>query len=543
MKKVLFITYYWPPSGKASLQWPLKISKHLPSLGWMPSVLTVDEDTFTQKDETFLTEIPRNVNVIKARSYEPFDIYKRFIGKRKDDQLVASETISNENRGFAHRLSIWIRMNIFIPDARVGWYFPAVKNGAKYLSNEKVEAIISIGPPHTTHLVGKKLSSQFKIPHIPVLIDPWVDISYYKNFKRSRITLSIDNRFEKSVLENARKIVFVTETMKADYVKKYPFIKEKSNVLYWGFSEEDFNLSPRMSTRKASDEEIILHAGNIFDHQNPKYFWQTIRNEIDKGKKLKIVFIDPWVDISYYKNFKRGRITLSIDNRFEKSVLENAGKIVFVTETMKADYMKKYPFIKEKSNVLYWGFSEEDFNLSSSMPTRKASDEEIILHAGNIFDHQDPKHFWQTLRNEINKGKNLKVVFIGTVSPDIRQSIKNSGLDQHTEYKGFLPYREMLNEMMKASYLLVCATEPRHVPGKLFEYLRAGKPIIAFGNGNEEVKGILIEANAGMIFGYNESGEEFFRTSKQFSSDQNYIRKFERKLISSRLSEILSQIV
>ena len=177
------------------------------------------------------------------------------------------------------------------------------------------------------------------------------------------------------------------------------------------------------------------------------------------------------------------------------------------------------------------------------MPTRKASDEEIILHAGNIFDHQDPKHFWQTLRNEINKGKNLKVVFIGTVSPDIRQSIKNSGLDQHTEYKGFLPYREMLNEMMKASYLLVCATEPRHVPGKLFEYLRAGKPIIAFGNGNEEVKKILTEANAGMIFGYNESGEEFFRTSKQFSSDQNYIRKFERKLISSRLSEILSQIV
>ena len=422
MKKVLFITYYWPPSGKASLQWPLKISKHLPSLGWMPSVLTVDEDTFTQKDETFLTEIPRNVNVIKARSYEPFDIYKRFIGKRKDDQLVASETISNENRGFAHRLSIWIRMNIFIPDARVGWYFPAVKNGAKYLSNEKVEAIISIGPPHTAHLVGKKLSSRFMIPHIPV-------------------------------------------------------------------------------------------------------------------------FIDPWVDISYYKNFKRGRITLSIDNRFEKSVLENAGKIVFVTETMKADYVKKYPFIKEKSNVLYWGFSEEDFNLSSSMPTRKASDEEIILHAGNIFDHQDPKHFWQTLRNEINKGKNLKVVFIGTVSPDIRQSIKNSGLDQHTEYKGFLPYREMLNEMMKASYLLVCATEPRHVPGKLFEYLRAGKPIIAFGNGNEEVKKILTEANAGMIFGYNESGEEFFRTSKQFSSDQNYIRNFERKLISSRLSEILSQIV
>jgi hypothetical protein len=57
MKKVLFITYYWPPSGKASLHWPLKIIKHLPSFEWQPLVLTVDEDTFSQKDETFINEI------------------------------------------------------------------------------------------------------------------------------------------------------------------------------------------------------------------------------------------------------------------------------------------------------------------------------------------------------------------------------------------------------------------------------------------------------------------------------------------------------
>ena len=103
MKKVLFITYYWPPSGKASLHWPLKIIKHLPSFGWTPSVLTVDEDTFTQKDETFLKEIPADVKVYKAKSYEPFNIYKKIIGKRKDEQLIASETISKKNNSFAHR--------------------------------------------------------------------------------------------------------------------------------------------------------------------------------------------------------------------------------------------------------------------------------------------------------------------------------------------------------------------------------------------------------------------------------------------------------
>ena len=414
MKKVLFITYYWPPSGKASLHWPLKIIKHLLSFGWRPLVLTVDEDTFTQKDETFLNEIPSEVKIFRAKSFEPFNIYKKIIGKNKDDQLIASETISTKNRSLSHRLSMWIRMNLFIPDARVGWYFPAVKKGMTLLEKDKVDAIVSIGPPHTTHLIAKKLSSQFSLPHIPVFIDPWVDISYYRNFKRSNLTLSIDNSLEKSVLQNAAAIVFVTKTMSEDYEKKYPSIKNKTHVLYWGYSEEDFSLLPK----EVGAEEVILHAGNIFDYQNPKQFWETLKSEIDKGRKLKIVFI-------------------------------------------------------------------------------------------------------------------------GTVSPEIKQSIRNSGLEAYTEYKGFLPYKEMLNEMMKASYLLVSATEPRHVPGKLFEYLRTGKPIIAFGDGNEEVKKILTEANAGMMFSYNESGEEFLKNYPSFKTSKEYVERFERNTISKAFSNLL----
>ena len=421
MKKVLFISYYWPPSGKASLHWPLKIIKHLPSYGWLPSVLTVDEDTFTQKDTTFSDEIPPEVKVIKAKSYEPFDIYKKFMGKKKDEQLIASETISKKNQSFTHRLSIWLRMNLFIPDARVGWYFPAVKTGTNFLSGDKIDAVVSIGPPHTTHLVGKKLAAKFNIPHIPVFIDPWVDISYYKDFKRSRLTISLDKKLEKSVLGNASAIVFVTETMKNDYIKKYPRIENKSNVLYWGYSEEDFK--------------------DLLSSPNP--------NEVGT---------------------------------------------------------------------------------------------EVILHAGNIFDHQNPKKFWLALKSEIDKGRKLKSVFIGTVSPGIKESIKQSGLEQHTDYKGFLPYKNVLNEMMNVDYLLVCTTEPRHVPGKLFEYLRAGKPIIAFGEGNDEVKRIIYEANAGMMFGYHESGEEFFEKCNQIRTNPGMVNRFEREKISEELAIILNSI-
>ncbi len=126
MKKVLFITYYWPPSGKASLHWPLMMIKYLPQFGWQPSVLTVNEDTFSRPDESLLSEVDPSVKVVRTNSYEPFDIYKKFTGRKRDDQLIASETISTTNKNLTHRISIWIRMNLFIPDARAGWYFPGI---------------------------------------------------------------------------------------------------------------------------------------------------------------------------------------------------------------------------------------------------------------------------------------------------------------------------------------------------------------------------------------------------------------------------------
>jgi len=419
MKKVLFVTYYWPPSGKASLHWPLKIMKHLPKYGWQPSVLTVEEDTFSQQDETLSEDISPELKVIRAKSYEPFNIYKKFIGKKKDDQLVTSETISKSNRSLSHRISIWLRMNMFIPDARVGWYFPAVKAARKLIKDEKIDAIVSVGPPHSTHLIGKKISKKLNIPHVPVFIDPWVDIIYYKAFKRSKITLSIDNYLEKTVLKNAKAIVFVTETMKNDYIKKYNYIEGKSNVLYWGYNEEDF-------------ERIIVK--------------------------------------------------------------------------------------------------------------KEQKEEKVLVHAGNIFSYQNPTNFWKQIRKENERGNYMRIKFIGTVDPEIKISITDEGLHEITEYCGFLPYDEMLKNISEADFLLVCASEPRHVPGKLFEYLRTGNPIIAFGNNNEEVRQILDNSNAGTIFNYDESGEEFFSIYKNLKPKPSYLVKFDRKRISEELSKLLNAI-
>jgi glycosyltransferase involved in cell wall biosynthesis len=337
---------------------------------------------------------------------------------------VASETISEANKSLAHIISIWIRMNLFVPDARIGWYFPAVSEGKKILSKNNFDAIISIGPPHSTHVAAMKLSKKTGVPHVPVLIDPWVDIIYYKNFKRSKSTLAFDNFLEKSVMKNANAVIFVTETTRNDYINKYDFLQNKSYVLYWGYNEDDFKSLPPS------------------------------------------------------------------------------------------------PLPKEGRN----------------------ENEEVLVHAGNIFDYQNPKAFWALLKKEIDKGRELKIKFIGTVSPLIKKEIEVAGLNPATRYLGFLPYKKMLEELNNASYLLVCATEKRHVPGKLFEYLRSCKPIIAFGDDNREVKRILEETNAGMIFHYNEDGKIFFDKVETFKTDIAKVKSFDRRNITAELAEILKTI-
>ena len=419
MKKVLFLTYYWPPSGKASLHFPLQLIKHIHDFGWQSTVATVAEDTFTQRDDSLMAEIPSNVTVHKIKSFEPFNLYRKFIGKKDSEPLVASETISKEKTNLSHRISIWIRMNLFIPDARIGWYPVAVNYLKKLLLREKFDAIISVGPPHSVHLVAMRLSKLFKIPHIPIFIDPWVDIIYYKEFKRNALTLRIDNFLERSVLENASRIIFVTKSMRSDFIDKYPFVEKKSTVLYWGYNEENFSNIP--SKGKSSEDKILLHAGNIFDNQNPKRLWKYLRDKISNGEKIKLQFV-------------------------------------------------------------------------------------------------------------------------GTVSPGIKESIIKNDLQHVTEYVGFLPYQEVISKMCEADYLLVCTTEKRHVPGKLFEYLRSQKPILCFGDENPEVSELIKTANAGVFLSYQDSGELFFNNLQSFSTNLSFSKSFDRRKAASILAEELDSL-
>ena len=419
MKKLLFITYFWAPASKATIHWPLKIIKHLPQYGWSPSVLTVNDNYIESRDESLMTHVNPNLKTIKTKAWEPFTLYKKFTGKNSDKPLVDSEAMSSSSAGAKDRMSKWIRWNLFIPDARVGWYPHAVKAGLKELRENAYDAIVTLGPPHSTHLIGKTLSSKTGLPFIPILIDPWTDIVYYKSYKRSRIAIDVDKHFENNVLKQASHVVFVTNSTREDYVAKYSFIKNKSSVLYWGYNEEDF------------------------------------------------------------QNVKR---------------------------------------------------------------TRENSNELVILHSGNIFDYQNPANLWKTLSTMKQEGKKIRIKFTGTVSPLIRSEITNNGLDTVTEYMGILPYKEMLQEVMNADVLLVCPSEKRHIPGKLFEYLRSGNPILAFNDDNPEVKEMIESAVSGMMLKYDDSASEFFRILDTFNPNPEIIKQYDRQNITKDFAVTLNSL-
>jgi hypothetical protein len=417
MKDVLFVTYFWPPSGKATIHWPLGVVRRLGEHGWRASVLTVENEGFERKDESLLARVPENVETVRARAWEPFDLYRKALGKPKGEPLVASETVSKENAGFMKRLTMEIRMQLFVPDARAGWYPRAVKAGAKFMERKKFDAIVTIGPPHTAHLVGRKLAKRAGIPFFPVFVDPWTDIVYYRDFWRNPLTRAVDRRFEKKTVEDAAGVVFVTDTTRRDFAERYPNEREKYRTLYWGFDGEAF---PEFDEKPTREKKRLLHAGNIFDYQNPAAFWRRLARERDEGR---------------------------------------LGEIRFV----------------------------------------------------------------------------------GTVSPGVRRAVGEAGLSPIAKYLGFLPYREAAREMIEADWLLACVTEPRHVPGKLFEYLRAEGKIVAFGDENEEAAAIIRDANAGVLAPYASDGEEFFRRLDEFKTDREFVAKFDRREIARGVARLLEK--
>ena len=209
MKNILVVTYYWPPSGAAAVQRWLKISRKLHKEGHNVVIITTKKGDYPQIDESLLKVIPKDLKVVKTNSINYGTMFK-FLTREK--KLPYGNMITDKKDSFFKRAFYWIRMNFIVPDARVGWVPFAIRAAKKEMSLQKFDAVITTGPPHSTHLVGYFLKKKFGIKWISDFRDPWTNIFYNKKTKRNKFIVKIDKFIEKEVVKNSDYTLLVSKS-------------------------------------------------------------------------------------------------------------------------------------------------------------------------------------------------------------------------------------------------------------------------------------------------------------------------------------------
>lgn len=285
MKKVLIITYYWPPAGGAGVQRVLKFAKYLPQFGWQPIILTVDNPDCPVIDETLLKDIPAECKVYKTKAIEPFELYKKLTGKDKNYKIPSDVITKSTNLSLTERISKWIRINLFIPDAKIGWKYFAVKEGLKIIKNEKVDLIFSTSPPHTVQLIAKKLAKLTKLKWIADFRDPWLEIVHYQNLKRNFLTKIIDKNLEKKVLHNADSIITISDDIINLFKSKIG--EKKYFIIPNGYDETDF----QQIEKSKNDIFTIAYTGVITKTRIPYVFLSALKRFVAENHITNIKFI------------------------------------------------------------------------------------------------------------------------------------------------------------------------------------------------------------------------------------------------------------
>lgn len=269
MKRVLIITYYWPPAGGGGVQRWVKFAKYLNDFGWQPVIFTVENGNYPITDLNLQNEIPDNMEVIKSPIFEPYTWYNRLMGKKKDDKIDANFLSEGKKMGWKDRFAVWIRGNVFIPDARAFWIKPSVKFLKQYLSEHPVDAIISTGPPHTCHLIAYGVKEDFNLPWIVDYRDPWTQIDYFNDLGLTQWARKRHEQLEKKVLDKCSVIVTVGKTMAEDLES---ISKNRKVVITNGFDETD-----RAKTHTVLDNDFsITYIGTMNESRNPEVLWQAL---------------------------------------------------------------------------------------------------------------------------------------------------------------------------------------------------------------------------------------------------------------------------
>jgi hypothetical protein len=430
-KKILIITYYWPPNGGSGVQRWLKFVKYLPLLGWQPFVFTPENSSFSIRDESFSKDIPPEAEIVKIPIWEPHGLFfkaSKALGKKKIQQ---SDFLGDGKKSLFARISGWVRGNFFIPDARIFWVKPSVKFLTRYLEQNQINIIVTTGPPHSLHLIGLRLKKKNpSLKWIADFRDPWSEWDMLESLSASGLARRIHRNLEKRVLLGADRVI----TISPWYVGRLELVRQRPvDLITNGFDEADFGQIQRVATTQFT----IRHVGNIDELRDPRPVMDQIR--------------------------------------------------------------------------------------------------EICIHF--------PEFSTQAC-----------IEFVGSVNSSFKEYVnKDEVLSSVTRFVDHLPHEELVKLYGSTDLqLLILAHKslaPGNIPGKVFEYLASGNPILALGSVDGDVAQILKETKAGEVFERSDKNgiqsyliNRFEDWKEGISNADRDVRSFSRRQMTIKLIKILEEM-
>ena len=382
MKKVLVITYYWPPTGGSGVQRWVKFSKYLPQYGWQPVIYIPENPEMTAVDHSLESDIPEEAVVVKRHITEFYSFYRKLMG-RKDATVKEVNPINSQKKTLKQRLMLMLRGNLFIPDPRVTWVRPSVKFLCRYLKEHPVDVIVSTGPPHSMHLIAMKVARKTGTPWVADFRDPWTKMFYFKHLCLSKWAERKHLRLEREVLDNADVVVAVSPLVQDDFVT---MTSTPVELITNGYDEEDFG-----QVVEPDGYFNVTHTGLFAADGNPETLWEALSEKCSEDAEFR---------------------------------------------------------------------------------------------------------------------KMLRIRFAGKTDPQITASVKAAGLGENLVDCGYQSHTVAVREQKNAAMLILpLRKEPEYkatLPGKLFEYLAARKPVLGIGQTDGAMARILNETGAGVVFNWDD---------------------------------------
>jgi glycosyltransferase involved in cell wall biosynthesis len=276
--KVLIITYYWPPAGGSGVQRWLKFVKYFKEFGIEPIVYTVENANYIKEDKTLLSEVPKEITVLKQTIWQPEQLF--FWKKNKQNKQQVATLTQN-------KLLSFVRGNFFIPDPKVFWIKKSVRFLKKVIKDQKIDIIVSTGPPHSMHLIAQRLKQDTKVKWLADFRDPWSNLYYNEDFNHSIIAKKLHKKLETKVLQQANVVTTVSNSLQKEFSK----IAKNVQVITNGFDTEVVNTSENQLDKKFS----ISYIGLLPKQSHSDLFLKVVKKLIDTNeifrKNIKLNFV------------------------------------------------------------------------------------------------------------------------------------------------------------------------------------------------------------------------------------------------------------